>query len=34
MRLEFWKETLNRIYDGMPSETPIALELHRVKIIL
>ncbi|XP_035723510.1 NADH dehydrogenase (ubiquinone) complex I, assembly factor 6-like [Vespa mandarinia] len=30
MRLQFWKETLNRIYDGMPSETPVALELHRI----
>lgn len=34
MRLQFWKEMLNSIYDGVPSETPVALELHRVKIIL
>ncbi|KAI4503418.1 hypothetical protein M0802_001640 [Mischocyttarus mexicanus] len=30
MRLQFWKETLNSIYDGLPSKTPVAIELHRI----
>ncbi|XP_002735300.2 NADH dehydrogenase (ubiquinone) complex I, assembly factor 6-like [Saccoglossus kowalevskii] len=29
MRMQFWKETINEIYQGSPRQTPIACELHR-----
>ncbi|KAL5022784.1 hypothetical protein ScPMuIL_001939 [Solemya velum] len=30
MRMQFWKDTLNQIYQGVPPKSPIAMELHRV----
>ncbi|XP_015608385.1 NADH dehydrogenase (ubiquinone) complex I, assembly factor 6 [Cephus cinctus] len=30
MRFKFWEDSLNKIYDGVPPRSPIALELHRV----
>lgn len=30
MRLQFWTNTLNNIYDDHPPRSPIAMELHRV----
>nr|XP_039270424.1 NADH dehydrogenase (ubiquinone) complex I, assembly factor 6-like [Styela clava] len=29
MRLHFWKQCLESVYDGKPPESPVALELHR-----
>ncbi|XP_011066683.1 PREDICTED: NADH dehydrogenase (ubiquinone) complex I, assembly factor 6 [Acromyrmex echinatior] len=30
MRLQFWTDALNRIYNGNPPKSPVALELHRI----
>jgi len=30
MRLKFWTETLNEIYNDHPPRSPVALELHKV----
>lgn len=30
MRLKFWDDTINNIYNNLPPKTPTALELHRV----
>lgn len=30
MRLKFWTDALNNIYNGNPQRSPIILELHRV----
>lgn len=29
MRIKFWEEALNKIYDGQPPQNPASLELHR-----
>lgn len=30
MRMQFWIDTLNSIYNDRPPRSPIAMELHRV----
>ncbi|XP_066596042.1 NADH dehydrogenase (ubiquinone) complex I, assembly factor 6 isoform X2 [Prorops nasuta] len=30
MRFQFWKDALNKIYDGSPPSSPVAVELYRI----